>query len=906
MTGLFGRIAAWLREKREARARGALDALKARYHTFRVLLANNERALSLICALDAELRGGDFHGSACGGSEESTAAKIEDLIGVTYELSEGLNLLTYDAHGGLFTVHARLAADIRELTSHLDELREETPLSLPLSAPEAASERLAGGKAASLARLARAGLPVPQGFVMTTEAGRLFLRESGLDMAVRRRLREAQSGRKSLEQAMAALEEDIMAAPLPPAVAKALHEGFAACVDERTPGAGISARSSARVEDRPGQSFAGQFLSILNVTSPAALEEAYRRVLAGNFAPRAVSYRLQAGLPAQDAGMAVLCQRMVPARTAGVLYTLDPSAPPSKDAAADGHMLLSAAPGLGTQVVDGSGAVDTYRPPRGQGVAGPSVIGAKGMRVVAANGGGLREEDVAGEERDAPLLDQDAIERLAALGRFIESLAGTPQDIEWAMDGEGVIHVLQSRAVPLPQAGRRMAEELSGHVLHQGGVTAAPGRAVGRARVLHSAQDIAAAEQEGNGAKAAPLVLVMRQSLVDAARLLPRAAAVVVEFGNPTDHLSCVAREAGVPMLTGATGAEAAVADGAWVVVDADRGEVLAVPPEALPGLAELAPRRPAPAAPELGHAPSPELARLRDLVEPLHLTDAYGPTFSIRECASLHDIVRYCHEKAVLAMFEAGDETLEEASSLVRRLDEDVPLHFLLIDLGGGLAPGHGKLRVRMRDVLCAPLLALCEGMDTPGLRWRVPPPTGSVSGLFVKGLTDKRGPRPLGEFNYAMISRDYLNLNARVEFHFAMIDTVCGRNPRENYVRFRFKGGGGEMAQRERRARSVAFVLEAYDFLADFEGDLVTGSLHDVPAETIRERLIMLGRLLGFTRLLDAAMTGDDMPGRLAQAFLDGDYGLRCLEEGTCRAPIGDGGEKPAKETETPRAQA
>jgi pyruvate,water dikinase len=230
----------------------------------------------------------------------------------------------------------------------------------------------------------------------------------------------------------------------------------------------------------------------------------------------------------------------------------------------------------------------------------------------------------------------------------------------------------------------------------------------------------------------------------------------------------------------------------------------------------------------------------------------------------------------AVLAMFEAGDEVLDDAEVLVRRLEGSVPLHFLIIDLGGGIAPDRNGFRVPLADVLSVPLQALWKGIATPGLRWSTPPPMPGISGLVSRAMLDGGSARPVGQQNYALITRDYLNLNARVDFHFTMVDAVCGTNPRENYIRFRFKGGGTSLIQRERRARFISSVLESYNFFTDQRSDLVTASILETEQEEIEERLVMVGRLLGFSRLLDATMGDDDMPEKIARAFLEGDYGL------------------------------
>jgi|GEM_PF-6971346 len=290
MAGWLKRLTGGIKARREACAREVLAGLKVRYHTFRVLLANNERALAQLCALEAAL----------GRGSGLDAAGLEDFLETTFELVDGLNRLSGEAHPGLYDLQNRLAATVRELARRIepesavpDAPLAATPFCLLLSAlpaDEEAALALAGGKAANLARLLRAGLPVPPGFVVTTAACRRFLTAAGLDLPVRRTLREVGEGRTSPEEAGEKLARLVTAAPLPDDLAAALDAAW----QELSAGGSLalSARSSARVEDRPGMSFAGQFRTILNVTSAAALREAYRQVVAGSFGPRPIGYRL--------------------------------------------------------------------------------------------------------------------------------------------------------------------------------------------------------------------------------------------------------------------------------------------------------------------------------------------------------------------------------------------------------------------------------------------------------------------------------------------------------------------------------------------------------------------------------------------------------------------------------------
>jgi pyruvate,water dikinase len=107
-------------------------------------------------------------------------------------------------------------------------------------------------------------------------------------------------------------------------------------------------------------------------------------------------------------------------------------------------------------------------------------------------------------------------------------------------------------------------------------------------------------------------------------------------------------------------------------------------------------------------------------------------------------------------------------------------------------------------------------------------------------------------------------------------MIDSVCGIDSRSNYIRFRFKGGGTSAQQRQRRVQCIVAILEASGFACDARDDLVTAELKGAPQKIMEEKLAVLGRLLGFTRLLDAAMRSDEAPALAAEAFLAGNYHL------------------------------
>jgi pyruvate,water dikinase len=890
MSGLFASLVSRWRERRERRKGSALRWIKARYHIFRVLLADNERALLAMAEVDRLLRENE---------SGKLSATVGELCETVLELSDSLNRLTDNGHLGLYPRLDGLRQSLDEALERYQGAPRGVWLTLGEVTPDMREQ--AGGKAQPLGTLMRAGLPVPDGFVITRRSCRAYLREARLEERLGAILRQAASqasGQRSgqtnghtsgppgdLEILAKQAQGMILASEPSPEFAKELRAAWDRLAGSRPQA--ISVRSSASGEDGREHSFAGQYSSVLGVRSPEALILAFKTVLASAFSTRAMDYRLKAGLGRQSMDMAVLCQRLVDARTSGVLFTVDPMDPGNES------MLITAVPGLGELAVSGRAPADVYHPDRAfapldngdtpdeiaQGTHSPvsaeidrkadrpvpAEIALKTHRMVPAEDGGVRLEEITGQESVEPLLGPAEIEELRLVSLRIEALSGCAQDIEWSVDKDGRVWILQARPARLAKA---QASECApgGRVLLSGGVGASPGKAAGRLAVARSKEDLAQAATTSG-----PVVLALHQSLVDAAPLTSGLAGLLVDMGNPLDHLACLARENAVPMITGLGTASTTLTPGDWVLVDADRGTVLTADPL----LWRDAPR---PARREPDQSGGDAAAAVRRMVMALNLTDAYGPTFSILECQSLHDMVRFVHEKAVIALFEAGDAIAEEAFALVRRLKDDAGLSFLIIDLGGGIVPGASR-DVGTGEILCEPLGALCRGMSTPGLRWGTPPPIPGVVGLMSRSLLDARSERPVGNPNYALVARDYLNLNARVDYHFAMIDAVCGANPRENSIRFRFKGGGTAQVQRERRARFVEEVMREQDFFTSRQGDMVTAALVEGTREVVRDKMEMLGRFLGFSRLLDATMIDDDMPGRVARAFLAGDYSLEEL---------------------------
>jgi pyruvate,water dikinase len=314
--------------------------------------------------------------------------------------------------------------------------------------PLATLERV-GGKGASLARLASAGLPVPDGFHITTQAYNRFVDENNLQAGIQAALEQVDLDHPAtLEAGSAAIQEMFAQAHTPPDLESAIAQAYAGLPGLNAAGEQpVAVRSSATAEDLPEASFAGQQETYLNVQGTAPVLEAVKRCWASLWTARAIAYRRRQSVAGQGLSLAVVVQTLAPAEAAGILFTANPVNGRREQA------MISAAWGLGEAVVGGLVTPDTLIVDKASGVALERQIADKQVMTVRANRG-TQEQPVPAELRSAPVLGDEAAAELVRLSCQIETLYGMPMDIEWALAG-GHFYILQARpitALPEPEA----------------------------------------------------------------------------------------------------------------------------------------------------------------------------------------------------------------------------------------------------------------------------------------------------------------------------------------------------------------------------------------------------------------------------------------------------------------------
>ncbi len=300
-----------------------------------------------------------------------------------------------------------------------------------------------GGKAGNLGELSRAGLPVPPGFCLTTDAYRQATEGAGLEEIFDALEHTASSDIATLSALAERARDAVLDVPIPPAIAEAVATEYAR-LGADVP---VAVRSSATAEDLPFASFAGQQDTYLNVVGRDDVLDAVRRCWASLWTERAVVYRATQGIDNRTVRLAVVVQHMVDASVAGVLFTANPVTGRRREA------VIDASPGLGEAVVSGAVNPDHFVVDSSREVILDRRLGDKRLAIRSVPGGGTERVELDADQDEACVTDEQLI-ALTRLGHQVEEHFGSPQDTEWAIDAAGTLWLTQARPIttlyPLP------------------------------------------------------------------------------------------------------------------------------------------------------------------------------------------------------------------------------------------------------------------------------------------------------------------------------------------------------------------------------------------------------------------------------------------------------------------------
>ena len=434
-----------------------------------------------------------------------------------------------------------------------------------------------GGKNASLGEMYQQlnplGIHIPNGFAVTADAYRFFLRENGLEGFIADSLAELdQTHFSNLREVSQTIKARILQGRIPELLVTEIRTAYQKLCDKAGRELDVAVRSSATAEDLPGASFAGQHDSFLNIRGEKALLEKVKACFASLYNARAIKYRIDKGFDKHVIALSVGVQAMVRSDLAssGVIFTIEP------ETGFENAVLITGCWGLGENIVQGAVIPDeflVFKPSleKGKRAIISKKAGSKTKSMVYSDSGGVVNLDTEPAKQRQLVLNDSEIETLGNWAVQIEKHYQMPMDIEWAKDGiDGKLYIVQARPETIhsekdPYLLKEYALTESGKIITSGfaignGITA------GRIKILHSPSESNLLE-EGE-------ILLTEITNPDWDPIMKKAAAIITAKGGRTSHAAIVAREVGALAIVGAENALETLKTGDLVTIDNASGKM--------------------------------------------------------------------------------------------------------------------------------------------------------------------------------------------------------------------------------------------------------------------------------------------------------------------------------------------
>jgi pyruvate,water dikinase len=438
---------------------------------------------------------------------------------------------------------------------------------------------LVGGKNANLGEMLRAKIPVPPGFAITAQAYSEFITKTDIAKKIYKTIDETvtdQNDPKQYEEASRKIRKITESTPMPTNIEKAIRAAYKE-LEKKTGMANVfvAVRSSATAEDLPDASFAGQQETFLNVKGANDLVEKTIKCWSSLFTPRAIFYRNQKGFKHEQVLISVGVQKMVNAKAAGVIFTINPVTGDPTQIVIEGNW------GLGEAVVSGSVTPDDF-------IVDKNTLRVIEKRIVKKTVEYIRDTktgrtiqgDVPPDRQDKPCLTDEELTRLAETARFIEAHYGRAQDIEFSIDRDlpfpQNMFIVQSRPETVwspkkPEAfvevPKRPTLTPEAKVVVRGIAAGKRDIGIGPAKVALTAEEAAKVMMKGD-------ILVTTMTNPDYVPFMKIAGAIVTDKGGVTAHAAIVSRELGIPCIVGTETATKVMVTGKEYTVDAKSGVV--------------------------------------------------------------------------------------------------------------------------------------------------------------------------------------------------------------------------------------------------------------------------------------------------------------------------------------------
>jgi len=435
------------------------------------------------------------------------------------------------------------------------------------------SGSVAGGKGANLAEIYNMKIPVPPGFVVTAQAYNYFIEKAGLKEKIKELLEKIEyEDTQLLEDTAKKIRELILSVKFPKDLEEEIIESYehldapdfskarGSALDilrNSNESIFVAVRSSATAEDLADASFAGQQDSFVNIKGNKQLLESIKKCFASLYTARATYYRQKKGFKHEKVSLAVVIEKMVDSDKSGVIFSKDPSYK-------NENIIIEAVWGLGEGIVSGKINPDKYVVNRDLEIIDKKIADKKIAITRSASGEKtvvkLREE----KSKHRVLTDYE-IKKLSELSLKLEEHYNKPQDIEFAIEGEGIF-IVQTR--PITTIEKRIegpAKIIKGEIILEG-IAASPGIAVGKIKIIHDLNDLEKVKQGD--------ILVTKMTNPDMVVTMQKSAGIVTDDGGMTAHAAIVSREMGIPCVVGTQEATTKLKEGEIITVDGYSGKI--------------------------------------------------------------------------------------------------------------------------------------------------------------------------------------------------------------------------------------------------------------------------------------------------------------------------------------------
>lgn len=437
---------------------------------------------------------------------------------------------------------------------------------------------IVGGKNANLGEMTKAKIPVPPGFAITAQAYKHFITETNIAQQIYKTIKESVTdtgGPEQYQDASKQIRKLIEASQMPERIRQAIQEAYQKLSEKtKIKNIPVAVRSSATAEDLPDASFAGQQETYLNVKGADELLEKTIKCWSSLFTPRAIFYRTTKGFKHEQVLISVGVQQMINARSAGVLFTIDPVTGNRNQIVIEGNW------GLGEAVVSGAVTPDHFVVNKETLEIAKQIIAKKTVEYRRSPKTGETEHsEIPLERQEKPCITDKETRRLAQLGNQIEQHYGKPQDIEWAVDSElpfpQNIWIVQSRpeTVWSTKEAEAHVETITPPQPAEMEVVAT-GLAAGRRDLGFGVAKIVSSPEEASNLMEKGNILVTSMTNPDFVPYMKMASAIVTDKGGVTAHAAIVSRELGIPCIVGAETATKTMKTGGEYTVDARNGVV--------------------------------------------------------------------------------------------------------------------------------------------------------------------------------------------------------------------------------------------------------------------------------------------------------------------------------------------